>query len=240
MAINARKVPAGGGNKKKFPVVEPGTYPARVVQVIDLGLQTQMPYQGQEKPPAHELMLTYELVDEFLQDEDGNDMEDKPRWQSETFPLRNLDADLAKSTKRYYALDPEEIHEGDFVALVGTPCMVTLVHKPNKKDPEFPYVNVGNVSTMRAKEAKNCPELVNPSKVFDLDAPDMEIFFSLPDWLQEKIKGNLNFEGSILEKAIAEYKGKPEEKEEKPKKAAKAKPEPEEVEEEVEDSEEDW
>src|SRR3546814_10783986 len=64
-----------------------------------------------------------------------------------------LEADLAKSTKRYKALDPDMDFDGDFAALVNTPCVVTIAHGNNKKDPTRPYENIANVSTMRAKEA---------------------------------------------------------------------------------------
>lgn len=217
MAINARNVKNVGGGKK-HPPLDPGTYPARLVQVIDLGLQPQQPFQGQEKPPANELMLTYEFLDEFLKDEDGEDDPKKPRWYSETMPLHSLEADKAKSTKRYYAIDPNEDHEGDWAKMLGTPCMVTLVHKPRKGDPDNPYVNIAAVSSMRPKEAAKAPVLVNEPKAFDLDTPDLDIFFSLPEWLQKKIKDNLNFDGSELEKALANHKGGGKKKEEKVKK----------------------
>ena len=55
---------------------------------------------------------------------------------------------------------------------------------------------------MRAKEAAKAPALVNPTKVFDIDEPDMEVFNSLPEWIQEKMKNNLNFSGSPLEAAL--------------------------------------
>ena len=75
MAINASKVKTAS-NRIEQPNLEPGPYPARLVQIIDLGLQPQRPYKGVEKPPAHELMVTYELSDAFMIDKDGNDLED--------------------------------------------------------------------------------------------------------------------------------------------------------------------
>ena len=44
--------------------------------------------------------------------------------------------------------------------------------------------------------------LVNDQTVFSLDNPDAEVFNSFPDFLQEKIKGNINFEGSLLEATL--------------------------------------
>ena len=200
--LNASKVAsAASGNRVEQEVVEPGTCPARVVQIIDLGVQPQRPYKGQEKPPIHCIQLTYELVDEFMKDEDGNDVEDKPRWLSEDFPLHNIGADLAKSTKRYKALDPEMHHEGDFGAVLGAGCNVLVGTYISKKDGK-PRNKVGDVSAMRAKDLAKLEPLVNEPKVFSLEEPDMEVFLSLPQWLQDKIKGNLEYQGSPLQAAL--------------------------------------
>lgn len=198
MSLNAKNVPIGGGNKQ--PILDIGTYPARVVRIIDLGLQNQRPFKGKDKPPAHEVMLTYELLDAFMLDDDGKEMEDKPRWISETFPLHNLSADLAKSTKRYMALDPNMDFDGDFTQLVGVPCNVTIAHGQGKgQNAGKTYENISSVTGMRDKDSKRAPELIGEGAVFSLDAPNMEIFNKFPQWLQDKIKTNLEFGGSNLE-----------------------------------------
>lgn len=235
MAINAKKVKAVGKKGVEQEALDPGSYPARLVQVIDLGVQTQRPYEGQAKAPIQEIMLTYEFLDEFMKDEDGNEVEDKPRWLSETIPLHNLAADLAKSTKRYRALDPKEVYDGDFGQLLGTACVVTVVQNKGKgANAGKVYTNIQGVSAMRPKEAAQAAELVNEPKLFELDEPDLTIFKSLPDWLQEKIKDNLNYEGSALQEALEDA---PEDEEEQPKAkpAGKKKPAPKEP---VEDEEE--
>lgn len=203
MGINASKVVGGGNNENRVAQanIEPGVYPGRLVQVIDLGVQPQRPYQGKDKPPAQEIMLTYELVDEFMKDENGDDIEGKPRWVSENFVLHSLKADMAKSTKRYHAFDPEEHMGGDWGKLLDSPINITIV---NNKVGEKTYDNVANLSAMRSKDAANCPDLVNPTKVFDLDDPDMEVFASLPKWIQDKLTSNLNYKGSKLEEKLAD------------------------------------
>jgi hypothetical protein len=211
MALNAKKVAKAGGFRQ--PPIAQGSYPARVVQLIDLGVQPQKPYKGKEKPPAHFISLTYELLDEFCVDEEGKELEDKPRWISEDMPFYNLEADKARSTMRYMAIDPNQDFEGEFTMLVGQPCIVTITHNPNPTDPERPYCNVGNVSSMREKQAKSCAELVNKPVCFTLDDPDMEAFNNFQQWVQDKISSNLEFKGSPLEKLI----GTPAPKEESPK-----------------------
>ncbi len=198
MGLNASEVKFEGKGRRAEPL-EADVYRARPVQVIDMGLQPQRPYQGQEKAPAHEVMLTYELCDEFMKDEDGNDIEDKPRWISENFPLHPLKSDKARSTKRLAAFDAVNLLKGDFTKCIGVPVNVTVV---NNVSGDAVYNNVGNVASMSGKKAATCPELVNKPKVFDLDKPDMEVFNSFPDWLKEKIKANLNYQGSPLQKAL--------------------------------------
>jgi hypothetical protein len=242
MALNAGNLPS---NRKPVPVMESGAYPARLVQVIGLGLQKQEPFkqnngEEKEKAPAHEVYTTYELSDEFMVDDEGSELRDKPRWISETLSLFPLDSDRANSTKRYYALDPDGEYKGDWAKLLSFPVMLTLITKTAKSTGND-YNKIGSTSSMRAKEATKLPELVNPAKVFDPDEPNMEIFFSLPQWLQDKIKDNLQYGGSALEKLV---EAGPKSSESKTtKKAEKATPAPaQEVSDVVEDEEdeEDW
>lgn len=204
MAFNAKQAGNGGGNERiAQPVIEPGLYPARLVQLIDMGLQAQKPFQGKEKPPMQEISLTYELVDVFMKDENDNDLEDKPRWISETIPFHNLKADKAKSTQRYLAFDPKMEWDGDLSKAIGLPINVVLV---NNQVGEKVYTNVASIAAMRAKDAEKCEALKNPTTLFSLDEPDIAVFNKFPKWIQEKIQKNLNYSGSALEAAL---KGKP-------------------------------
>lgn len=216
MALDTNKLPSTGGNRVEQPELEAGVYPARTVQIIDFGLQPQRPYKGQEKAPAYEIGITYELVDAFMVDENGEELLDKPRWVSENMPVYNLSADLAKSTRRYKALDPTEEFGGHFGMLTDIPCNVTIVI--NKKGDKT-YTNIADVGPMRPRDAAKCPELVNPTRVFDLSDPDLEIFNAFPKWIQEKIVGNLEYKGSKLE-ALLEGQT-----EEKPKGSSRKEPE---------------
>jgi len=221
MALNAAKEKGNVGGGKRPEPLEAANYLARVVQIVDLGIQEQRPYQGVDKPPAHEIMLSYELGTEFMKDEEGNDLPDKPRWISESFVLHNLKADLAKSTKRAKAIDSKGGLQGDFAAMGGFPCTVTVVQSLSKKGDGVVYNNVGNVTP--PMKGVPVPELVNDVKVFDLDEPDLEVFFSLPEWIQDKVKGNLEFNGSALQGLLAG--ANPPEKKEKNEKPAPQKEE---------------
>ena len=239
MSFNAAKQ-QGAAPKRRAPLLDPGAYPARLVGLITLGLQPQRPYQGQDKPPANELMTTYELVDEFMPDEDGNPDEEKPRWLSETFVFHNLAADKATSTKRYLALDPDQKFGGDWSAVIGTAVNVSVAVRDGQgKNVGKKFENITGTSPMRPKEAAKLPELVNPPRVFDFYSPTEEGFFSLPEWLQDKMKGALDYEGSDLE-AIVKARaakggddGPPKKDEEKPKKRREPEPKDEDEDDEI-------
>lgn len=220
MTLNAGKIESNSSGMKA-ELLDPGAYPARVVQILDIGVQPQE-FKGEKKAPKNEVWITYELLDEFMVDENGDDLEDKPRWLSERFPLNSLDSDLAKSTKRYYALDSEGEYEGDWSQLLGMPCMVNVSQYTTKGQTKN---KVQDLSAMRAKEAKKAPELVNEARIFTLDDPDMEVYESLPEFLQTLIKESLEVDADLFEG-------------EKPKKKKVKKEEPK-VEDEDDDGE-DW
>ena len=212
MALQSSKIAKSSGNRVEQPEIEADVYPARLVQLIDLGLQPQRAYQGKEKPPANEIMFTHELVDIFMVDADGKEDLKKPRWISETLPFFGIQADMAKSTKRYLALDPTQEWGGDLTKMLDVPCNLTLVinAKGDKR-----YENIGNIAPMNSKKSAACPELVNPTRVFDFDEPNLEVFNSLPDWIKKKITEALNFKGGKLE-ALLGGKAAPPKKQEAP------------------------
>lgn len=201
MPLNAKQ--ATGGAPKFSPAMEAGTYPARLVQVIDCGLQPQTSPLYPDKKPGYEVTVTWEFVDEFLVDENGEPMKDKPRWVSDSFVLYNLDSDKAKSTKYYLALDPQVEKGGDWEQLLTTPAMITIVQSKPGRNGRI-YENVVGVAPMRAKQAAECPPLINVPKSFDLSQPDLETFLGLPRYMQDKIKNNLEFAGSPLAKLLEE------------------------------------
>ena len=195
MSLNAKEV----GQGIIQPALGAGTYPGRTCLLVDLGEQKQE-YQGEVKKPARELYLGYELADEFMVDENGNVLEDKPRWFGERFPLRNLLADNAKSTKRYVALDPDDDFDGDFTKLLDIPCLITITNEPHSagKHKGKVFNNVSNVSCMRAKERGSAPALKGDTRLSLFDKPDMKALNSVPPWMKDKVLDALDYEGSAM------------------------------------------
>jgi len=214
--LNANKLPRTGGdsnnnNKMTAPTLEPGGYPGRLVQIISLGLQKRDPYKGEEKTPAYFIRCTYELSDEFMADEEGNEIKDKPRFISEDFPFFSLDVDAAKSTERYKALDPEIKHGGDWAELIGSPATINIINRAGVgKHKGRIFENIKSVSNMRKKEAEALPELVNPPLVLDLDDgsdSSVDAFKSLPAFVTDRIQTGLEWETTNLAASLGA--GKP-------------------------------
>lgn len=199
---SAPKRPAA--NRVKQDELAVDNYPCRVAQVVDMGRHHKEVWNdatkkfevAYDKAPVNLLRLTYEFTTEFMKDEAGAELEDKPRWLSEEFAVYALDNDLATSTKRMKAFDPDfSLFQGDWEQVLTLPCAVTVAHKKSGA------AKVGNVA--KPMKGMVVAELKNEPKVFSLDAPDIDIFRSFPEWIQERIKANLDFEGSKLQAALA-------------------------------------
>jgi hypothetical protein len=170
----------------KAPAMEVGNYPVRLVRIIDLGVTKNTPWKpgAEVKAPSHKISVTYEFVTEFMKDEDGNDILDKPRWMSETFNFHSPDAERSTCAKRYLGFDPSNINDGDWEALLGAAGTATVVPKPKAEG-----TKVGAISPpMKGFEVA---PLVNEPYIWTLEDPDMEVFESFPEWLQEEIKGGV-------------------------------------------------
>lgn len=161
----------GGGD---FGRIGEGTFPARVVQVIDLGRQ-EGEYQGVPtcKPT---LWITFELPTETI----TIDGVEKPRWLSKEFTKStNEKAWLMKLMTGLYTSD--EIDDVEtFEDFLGRPLLVEVGTTSGGKDKL--------VGCTKLVAGMKVAELYNDTKYFDIESPNTDVFESLPDFLQEKIK----------------------------------------------------
>jgi hypothetical protein len=192
MSLNVAQKP-----KANLGRVEAGTYPARPVQIIDLGQQVQTDWQTGE-PKTYddgnivvkpEVFINFEFPTERVTVQD----EDRPRWTGKQYTLSNHEK--AALTQLLNAAAP------------GTENVSEVLAKPVT-------VTVGSTSGGNAKITNVAPimkgmavaELENPTAVFDFDEPDMEVFNKLPEWIRNKIQTAENFSGSALSKLIGQDK----------------------------------
>lgn len=173
------------GKKKSSGRIDDGVYVARIVQLIDLGIQ-ENEWEGVTKE-QQKVFITFEFPTERIVVDDV----DRPRWLSKDYTVSL--SEKATLYKLLKAADPDGkiTNKGRNVkALLGLPVMV-----------EVGSTSTGNakiVNTTRVMKGMTVGELENPTVFFDLDKPDMIIFNKLPEWLKEKIKTGIGFDSAIL------------------------------------------
>lgn len=178
MGIIAKK---SGGDFKR---VNPGTYAARCYSMIEIGTITEE-YMG-EKKRQHKVMLTWELPTELevFHEEKG----EEPYVVSKTYTLSMHEkATLRRDLEswRGKGFTEKEAEAFDITALLGKPCMLSIIHRPGKVDPTKTYVEIASISNM--PKGLICPDQINPTKVLSFDAWDAELFEGLSDYLKDKI-----------------------------------------------------
>ena len=173
---------------KDFGRSEDGNYPARLAQVIELGLQPMEDYTTKEaKDPKPRCMLTFEFPTETI--EVGG--EEKPRWYGKEYTLSGHE--MAALPKVVSALDPGG-EETDLSKLLSRAVMVEIGTTSGGK------AKVVNVSKLM--KGLTVDQLVNDPVVFSLDNPDKKVFEKFPQWIREKIEGALDYEGSHAEAVL--------------------------------------
>jgi hypothetical protein len=177
---------SGGGNFKRVP---PGAYIGRCYSLIDLGTQTTTGQYGEKS--QHKLRIGWEL---FGEDEQGVpltvevDGEQLPMTISKSYTVSlhekaGLRKDLQAWRGREFTED--EAKAFDVSKLLGAYCMVNVTtSETNGKT----YSNVAGLTPLPGalKNVKHAP--VHAIVMFNLDAPDMTLFASFHEKLQEAIK----------------------------------------------------
>lgn len=176
----------GGGNFKRVPV---GVHIGRCYSLIDLGTQLTSGQYGEKM--QHKIRIGWEL---FGEDEEGNplvievDGKEMPMVISKNYTVSlgdkaNLRKDLAAWRGRDF--NDEEAKAFDISKLVGAYCMVNVTtSETNGKT----YSNVAGLTPIPAALKNSKPAGVHGVVMFDLDKPDMKVFDTFHQQLQDTIK----------------------------------------------------
>lgn len=179
MSIKPLKTPANKGGD--FELVPAGVYLARCFKMIDLGTQTEESKKFGTKT-ARKIMLYWEL----LQDDDGNPVtmkDGRPFSISNTYTWSMHKKATLRSVLNAWRGEPfteDEANEFEISKLLDKFCKLQVVHN---KSGDKTYANVGTIMSTN-KTAEGVNDLVS----FSVDDPDMEVFESLPEWIQQKIE----------------------------------------------------
>jgi len=193
MGLQRRSV-GGGSNDKDFDPIEnlkEGEHEARLVYIADLGIQEGMVWKGEQKPPAQQIALGYEIVGQTV----TLDGEEKARymWGSPFNIFKNL-TEKGKELPLYQVFEPDAEAGGDadWEAQLGKPCSVRVKHAKGKGDNEGRvFDNIAGVNPIPEKYQDGVEDATLEFGVGNADEGDDEnpvnaALFGLAKWVFDK------------------------------------------------------
>jgi hypothetical protein len=177
----------GGGDFQHAPV---GTHAARCIRMIDLGTQ-EGEYQG--KPNLrNQVLVMFELPNEMMDTDPPKPFIVSKFYTNSLGEKANLRKDLV--TWRGRDFTPEELERFDLQAILGAPCLLSVVPKGNGKE------GVKIAGVMKLPKGQEIPPSVNPPSAFWLDEFDVEVFEGLSDGIKKIIQKSPEYQEAIGER----------------------------------------
>jgi len=169
---------------KTFKQAPAGNFVARCFQMVHYGTVEEN-FQGQTKK-LNKVRISWELPTEL---EDFGKGVDQPHVISKDFTLSmNEKATLRKFLEswRGKAFTEAEANKFDVAKLIGAPCQLQIIKKQSKAGRE--YSDISSIATL--VKGVVCPATINPTLIFSVNSFDVEVFKTLPEFIQEKIKSS--------------------------------------------------
>lgn len=178
----------GSRARSAIPPVEPGTYFAVCIGVVDLGEQ-EVTYNGKTRY-TNQLQIIFELPEELIE----IDGEQQPRWLSRKFTV----SASAKGSLRPFIeawqgkkFSDEAFADFELFDLAGRAALLSVVLSEDGQ-----YANIASAAAipkgMPAPKAKS--ELIT----YDVEAWDDAAFEKLPEYLQELIRKSTQYRKAHL------------------------------------------
>lgn len=177
---------SGGGNFKRVPQ---GVFIGRCYSLIDLGTQHTSGQYGDKF--QHKLKISWELFGEeengtpLTSDVDGVMM---PLTISKTYTVSlHEKAGLRRDLSAWRGKDftDDEAKAFDVSKLIGAYCMINVTESTTNNKT---YSNVAGITPLPGALKNAKPEPVHTNVKFDLDEPNMKVFSTFHEKLQEAIK----------------------------------------------------
>ena len=171
-----------------FKQIDPGTYGARCIRVIDLGTQMVKDFNNQdETKEKHQVMLTWELPGELIPE---GELKGQPYSVSRFYTAMlgdksNLRKDLEAWRGKNFTV--EELKGFSLNAVLGKACMVSVVHSKTGK---------ANVKAVLAlPKGMQVPPAINPIYSYDMEADGFgDKFDALTKGVQKMIHGSKEYQ----------------------------------------------
>jgi hypothetical protein len=181
--------------ESNFTPVPTGMHLARCYRIVDLGTQ-KSEYQGQIKY-LRKIMIQFEVHGE---DDDGKPIvtnKNEPMSISKNFTLSLAEkATLRKDLSAWRGRDfTEEERKGfELKNVLGVWAMITVARDAGSNGKE--YTNIKNINPVpKTIRSAGLPEGHNKVAMFSIDNPDMQLFDTFSQFLQEKIKSSPEWQG---------------------------------------------
>lgn len=133
-----------GGERKEVILAPADTYSGTCYNIWDLGWQ-KVTYMGKEKI-VEQIIIGFE-IDCLIPhgDYQGKRFTITKKYTKSLYEKANLRKDL--ESWRGKPFSAEEIKRFDVEALIGAPCMISVIHKPSK-DGSKTYANIGTITKL--------------------------------------------------------------------------------------------
>jgi len=192
----------GGKSKTVYPRVGEGTYPARLVRILDFGNQYATDFKTGEiktyedgNPVIQQkVWIDFELPTETILVEGAN----KPRWLGKEYSISLHEKSALSALIK--AADPTgkaTLKGRNIAGLLGLPLMITVGSTSTGKD------KISNVSSL--VKGMTVDNLSNPTLIFDLDSNDRKTFDGLPDWMKKRIQEGIGYEDTPFAKSAGDF-----------------------------------
>ena len=168
--------------RPKVPTVEPGVYFAVCIGVIDLGEQ----YSEKFKNYSNRVQFVWELPSETIE----VDGKQEPKQLSKEFAIatkKNSGLRTFISSWNSKAYTDEEFQEVELFDQIGKACQLNVVLSESGE-----YANVDSV--MPIPKGFTAPESCTTPILWDMDNWNDEVFKTLPEWVQDKIKKSTQYQ----------------------------------------------
>lgn len=162
-----------------------GTWPARCVQLVDLGTQ-ESAFEGQTKR-ARKVLLGFEICDPEARRDDGAPFTVAKRVTVSLHEKSALRAFVQAWRGRPF--EPAELRAFDLRKLLGVPCLLGIVHVV--KDGRT-FANIS--SCMRLPKGMPAPAGELALTRFDLSDPDWVTYELLPERIRQQIEQSPEFQ----------------------------------------------
>jgi hypothetical protein len=190
--------PIGGDSNYTNKIAPVGMHLARIYQIIDLGTTEQTGQFGGKKRKV-QVLFELPLETAVFDPEKG----EQPFYARNMYTLSMHE----KSTLRKdvhsiegKTLTEDEAKKYNVFSLIGRECMVNIIHKQSG---EKTFANIQTITPL--PKGMVCPPAVNPPLVFSTQQPDMVVFRTLPEFVQDKIKLSDEFIAYMNAEMTANY-----------------------------------